>query len=462
MKSVILDLHKQLKEGKTTPAKLVENAKALVNKYAFANSVITPIFDAKDAKFNEKNLLSCIPYSLKDNICTKGIKTTGGSKFLKDYVPPYSATVYELLQDTGAILLSKDALDEFGLGGTGTNCFTGPCCNPFDKTRLVGGSTTGGAINVAIGASAFALGTDTGDSVRCPASNMGLVGFKPTYGAISRYGVMPFSPSHDTVGVITKYVADAAIVAQHTFKHDPKDLTSTNLIKDVKFENLKPLKRIRFVVIRNLLNVLDKKQIAKFEKLLEKLKKQGHIIVEVDCDQKFISGDIAANTHKVLSYINAVSNLMNLQGFTFGNKNGDDLDYKASLTKLRTEGFCREVKRRLTIGQYFLNHPKWEEIYHAAGVFRHAYQAETERILAQGDCLLMPTLSESAGASDSVTLYDLWLILSNETGIPEITIPYGQTEKMQWGVSILTNLYQDMKALNIALTVEEIIGGQYE
>lgn len=464
MKSVILDLHEQLKSGKTTPEQLVANAKAIAQKYAFTNSIITPVFKASDVAFNPDNLLSCIPYSLKDNISTEGIVTTGGSKFLSNYIPPYNASVYGLLKINGASLVSKDALDEFGLGGTGTHCFTGPVCNPWDKTRRTGGSSSGSVVNVATGISTFAIATDTGDSIRRPASLVGVVGYKPTYGAISRYGVLPYAPSFDHVGIISKYVADAVIVAQTLIKHDPKDYTSTTRIKDVKLENLREQKNIKFVVIPNLLKMVNQEKQNLFKQLLEKLKAAGHTIVEAELDKKVL--DSLAFAYKVLTYSEAYSCYSNLQGVTFGKNDGTEQDdYEQTLIKSRTNNIGNEVKRRFVIGTFLTSKQNMAEITLAARCIRHMAQEAQLNLLKQGDCVLMPTLMTPAQLMDDFSKesnYDDWLMLDNFSGTPSITIPYTKINNLPSGISLSCDIYQDMKLLNIAYTLEKIIGGNHE
>jgi len=395
MKSLILDIHKQLKENKITPAELVVKAKNTADKFSFTNSIITPIFSADGYKFDENNLLSCIPYSLKDNVTTEGIKTTGGSKFLSNYIPPFNATVYQILKDNGAILLSKDNLDEFGLGGTGTFSAYGIVHNPLDTNKITGGSSSGSAANVASGVSTFAIGSDTGDSVRRPASLCGIVGYKPTYGAISRYGVLPYCPSLDHVGILAKYVADATIVASALIKPDSKDFTSTNLIKDVKLENLKEQKHIKFVVMKNLLDLLGKEKVNKFNELLEQLKEAGHEIVYVDYDINLLKA--LPFCYKVISYVEGYSCYSSFQGLTFGNNvAADSDDYDTTVNKNRTVGIGKEVKRRFILGAYLSTKENYDANMLAARKYRRLILDAELAMLKQGDVILMPTTSTVA------------------------------------------------------------------
>lgn len=464
MKSVILDLHEQLKTNKVTPQQLVDKAKVLADQYKFTNSIITPIFKVSDVAFDKDNLLSCIPYSLKDNVSTQGIKTTAGSKFLNDYIPPYNATVYGILKVNGASLIAKDAMDEYGLGGSGTHCYTGFVKNPLDENRITGGSSSGSVANVASGISAFAIGTDTGDSIRRPASFVGVVGYKPTYGAISRYGVLPYAPSFDHVGIISKYVADATIVASYVIKHDPKDYTSCTTIKDVKLENLKPLSGIKFVVMTNLIKLLEPQQQNLFNELLNKLKAAGHTIVEATLDENVLTS--IAFAYKALTYTEGYSCYSNLQGITFGKNAGSEQDdYVTSLIKSRTEGIGDEVKRRFVIGAFLTTKENYQSITLAARSIRHMVQDVQLNLLKQGDCILMPTVSGVARTFHDRTVgsnYDDWLMMDNFSGTPGITIPFTKIDNMPWGLTITADVYQDMKLLKIAYTLEQLIGGDHE
>lgn len=465
MKSVILDLHEQLKSGKVTPQQLVDNAKALADKYAFTNSIITPIFKVSDVPFDKDNLLSCIPYSLKDNISTQGIRTTAGSKFLENYIPPFNATVYGILKVNGASLIAKDSMDEFGLGGTGVHCYTGFVKNPLDEKRITGGSSSGSVANVAAGISPFAIATDTGDSIRRPASFVGVVGYKPTYGAISRYGVLPYAPSFDHVGIVTKYVTDAVIVASYLIKHDPKDYTSCTSIKNVKLENLKPMNAIKFVVLKNMIDMLEKPQQDLFNGLIDKLKAAGHIIVEQNINLDVLKA--TAFAYKALTFTEAYSCYSNLQGITFGRNAGLETDdYFTSLVKSRTEGIGNEVKRRFVIGAFLTTKENYQNITLAAHGIRHMVQDVQLSLLQQGDCILMPTANGIARTFDnrtgSSTDYDDWLMMDNFSGTPSITIPFAKIDNMPWGLTISADVYQDMKLLNIAHELENIIGGSHE
>jgi len=467
MRSLIIDLHEQLKAGKVTPQQLADNAKALWEKNKDLNTVITPVFKVTNSKFDPNNLLSCIPYSLKDNVSTKGILTTGGSKFLSNYVPPFSATCYELLQQSGANLMCKDSMDEFGLGGTGTYCFTGLVKNPNDPTKITGGSSSGSVSNVKLGISAFALGTDTGDSIRRPASLVGVVGYKPTYGAISRYGVLPYAPSMDHVGIIANYVADVCIVASQLIKQDDKDQTSTNLINDVKLENLKTKTRIKFVVYSSLLERCEKEYREAFLKLIEKIKAHGHQVIIYDYPLSNFNEIIKA--YRIITYMEGYSCYSNLTGITFGNDLSNDKDsYEATLTKNRTEGLGWETKRRFVLGAYLTRHDMFEKNMRDSRELRKLICTWTNEVYQNvGDCVIMPTVHGKTPGFDypfCPSGYSDWLMSSNFAGTPSITVPFTKINGMPYGCTLSMNLYKDMELLRAAYTVEEIIheGGDHE
>lgn len=261
MRSLILDLHRKLFNNEISPKKLVSQSLRKAKKFKYTNFLLAKTDTSAKAfasNFNKteisRSYLSCIPYVLKDNVSTQGILTTGGSAFLKNYVPPYDATVYSLLNRANAVLIGKANMDEFGLGGTGSFSAYGVVCHPFNKKRIAGGSSSGSAVAVASGVVPFAIGTDTGDSIRRPASFCGVVGYKPTYGLISRYGVFPYAPSLDHVGTFTTTVADAAIVADALISYDEKDFSSTKFDKKLFDSLLAPVREVRIGYPQNIEN----------------------------------------------------------------------------------------------------------------------------------------------------------------------------------------------------------------
>lgn len=291
MKSNILDLHKKLVDKSITAKDLLIESRAKNKEMYDTNSVVNAIYDyaiekADSIVVNENDLLAGIPYVLKDNIVTKGLITTAGSKFLLSFIPPYDSTIHTILSNQNALLVSKANMDEFGMGGTGTysGVRDGIVKNGFNPEYTTGGSSSGSANLVAKGIVPFSLGTDTGDSIRRPASLMGVVGYKPTYGLISRYGVIPYAPSFDTVGFFTQYVADCAILGSKLFALDNKDYTCQELDhSDALFTNLAVKEQISFGVIKGLEEKLNGEIKDLYLACLEKVKSK-YQIVEIDID----------------------------------------------------------------------------------------------------------------------------------------------------------------------------------
>ena len=459
MKSNILDIHNKLKTKEISPIDLVNNAKSIWIKNKSLNSIITPIFPTNLPQFDKDNLLSCILYSLKDNICTKNILTTGGSKFLSTYIPPYDATCYELLQKAKATLISKDSLDEFGLGGVGHYCFTGIVKNPCDPTKITGGSSSGSAVNVKLKMSTFALATDTGDSIRRPASLVGIVGYKPSYGVISRYGVYPYAPSLDHVGILTNYVADCCIVASYLNKKDPKDMTSLELTNSINLQKLQTKNKIKFIVFEKLLSLLDPQYLNEFNKLLNLLRTNGHEI----CLCKNLSPINEINKiYKILSYMEAYSCYSCLTGLNYGLNVSDDKDnYEQTILKNRSAGFGNEAKKRFTIGAYLTRPDKFIDNVQGAYAIKNKIIAwENALYQNNGDCILMPSVQGPTPSHQqpfAKNNYDDWLTIANFTGSPSITIPFTNINKMPYGITITTKKYDDMNCLNYAYTVEELL-----
>lgn len=478
MKSEILSLHGKLINNEIAINELINQSKLKYQKNISNNDVITPTYESaiEQAKEyqelisqNHNNLLFGIPYTLKDNISTSNIKTTGGSKFLDNYFPPFDATVFTLLKKANGILVSKTNCDEFGMGGTGLSSGYGYVHNVFNHQRIVGGSSSGGANQVANGVVSFAITSDTGDSIRRPASFVGEVGFKPTYGSISRYGVFPYAPSLDCVGINAKTVSDCAIVAQNVVKFDDKDSTSIHVKENEFFNNLTTLKNIHINVISGIDAYLNKEVIDAYHKAIDILKRNGCIIKEVNIAQDILA--IILPTYMTISYGESSSCYANLTGINFGLNVGGN-SYQEMILKNRSKGIGKEVIRRLVIGELLTN----KENFHS--IFMHAKRVRTllintyNELIKDGDCLLLPGASSIAPLIEDVinkkfktTYADDLLTLANFAGAPSITIPFTKINDMPFGLNINCLAFQDQKALNIAYSLESIFennGGENE
>ena len=467
----IEELHEMLISGKITSEELVKESIKLSHevqeKY---NAFVTILDNAKGKEVND-NLLSGIPFGIKDNYSTKGILSTGSSNTLKDYVPFFDATAVAKLYDCGAVPVNKTALDEFGMGGTGTTCHTGVVKNPWDKTRMCAGSSAGSACAVAAGVYPYALGSDTGDSIRKPAAYCGIVGYKPTYGMISRYGLFPFASSLDTCGVLTRNVKDAAIVVDAMKGIDKNDLTSwdsshINLYKDltseVKGKKLFYIKEL--VEEKNYTNITPefKKHLDIFKETLKKCEELGMNVTGVSIDQKLLNA--LPSVYVVLSCAEATSNMSNLTGFIFGPR-GDGDNYIQMMKDYRTKGFSSLIKRRFIIGSYVLQKENQERYFLNAQRVRRLIVDKMKEFYNEFDAMIMPVgvgvakhLDNSLDILDeSTSVLDEFLQVGNFGGFPSITIPDGFIDNLPVGVNITGNCFDDQNVLNIAYALEGVM-----
>jgi len=468
MNKTIEELHKLLIEGKVTSEELVKESLELSHKIQDKyNAFVTIIDDAKPKEVTD-NLLSGIPYGIKDNYSTKGILSTGSSNTLKDYIPFFTATSIENLNKVGAVPVNKTVLDEFGMGGTGTTGHTGVVKNPWDTTRMCAGSSAGSAAAVAAGVYPYATGSDTGDSIRKPAAYCGIVGYKPTYGMISRYGLFPFASSLDHCGVLTRSVKDAAIVVDNMKGIDPKDMTSwdssnMNLYKSID-GNVKGLK---LCYIKELCNIEMyqnasselKEHLENFKKSLDLCKELGMEVEEVSVDKKLL--DALASVYVVISCAEATSNMSNLTGLIFGPR-GEGNNYIEMMKDYRTKNFSSLIKRRFVIGSYVLQSENKDRYFHNAQKVRRLLVDTWKNLFKEYDAVILPVgsgpakhLDNSKNILDNDTvLLEEHLQIGNFGGFPSITIPNGFIDNLPVALNITGNCYEDIKVLNIAYALE--------
>lgn len=476
MKSVILTLQEQIKKKEVTKEEvLYQSLKDTHENHEKCNSFVT-ILD--DACLNEKEgMLEGIPYALKDNFSTKVILTTGSSNTLKNYVPVYDATVYEKLKNAGATLVGKTVMDEFGLGATGTTGHTGVVKNPFDITRQAGGSSAGSACVVASGAVPFAIGSDTGDSVRKPAAYCGIVGYKPTYGMISRYGLFPFASSLDHVGVLSRNVMDAAIVTDAIKGLDERDMTTfdsseihlTKALQNMNLEGKKLFYIKEIADINFYENPSDelKKTLSLFQETLENAKKSGFEVFEESMDEALLSA--IPSTYTCISCAEATSNLSNLTGIIFGPR-GESKDVTEMMKEHRTNGFSPLIKRRLIIGSYVLQKENQEKYFLNASRVRHLIVEKMNAFFEKYDALILPCSSGGAKPlegeqnviSKSSAVLENHMVIGNFGGFPSITIPNGLVNGLPVGINLTSKIKNDAELLTIAAKLEEILDIHYE
>lgn len=484
MDKTIEELHDLLINKKVTSKELVEEAlKKSHEVEASCNAFVTILDDAKEAEVTD-DLLSGIPFGVKDNYSTKDILTTGSSNTLKDYVPFFDATAVRKLKEHGAIAVNKTALDEFGMGGTGTTAHTGVIRNPWDLDRMCAGSSSGSAAAVAAGVYPYALGSDTGDSIRKPAAFCGIVGYKPTYGMISRYGLFPFASSLDHCGVLTRSVKDAAIVVDAMKGIDELDMTSwdskdINLYKSID-GNVKGKKLFYIKEIVDLENYPDatdelKKHLEIYHQALDKLRDLGVSIEGVSIEKNILNA--LPSVYVCLSCAEATSNMSNLTGIIFGPRGKGD-NVMDMMKDHRTKGFSPLIKRRFVIGSFILQKENQERYFLNAARLRRIIVDKMKDLFKKYDALILPVSTGVApyidGSKDELTkdntaLLEEHLQIGNFGGFPSITIPDGFINSLPVGINITGNCYDDANVLNIAYALESqmnyknmIAGGRHE
>lgn len=477
-------LHDLLKKGEVTSKDLIEESlKKSHELQKTCNAFVTIMDNAKPEKVTD-DLLSGIPYGIKDNYSTKDILSTGSSNTLKDYVPFFDATAVANLKRHGAVAVNKTALDEFGMGGTGTTAHTGIIRNPWDPSRMCAGSSSGSAAAVAAGVYPYALGSDTGDSIRKPAAFCGIVGYKPTYGMISRYGLFPFASSLDHCGVLTRNVKDAAIVVdamKGIDKYDQTSWDSSNIhLYDSIDGNVQGKKLFYIKEITDINNYPDasdelKKHLELFNESVKKLQSLGAQVTEISFDKELLKA--IPSVYVCLSCAEATSNMSNLTGIIFGPR-GKGSNVMDMMKDHRTHGFSPLIKRRFVIGSYILQKENQERYFVNAQRVRRLIVDKMKALFKVYDALILPVStgvapyidgSKDELNSDNTAILEEHLQIGNFGGFPSITIPNGFIDNLPVGINITGNCYDDANVLNIAYALEKtmpykdmIAGGKHE
>ncbi len=465
---LIDEIRDNLDNGNVTSDGLFNEATMKAEKYQEDYNSFVSILNKKE-EMDGNSILRGIPYALKDNISTKGILTTASSNLLKDYIPLYDATVYKKLKEAGAVLMGKTVLDELAMGGTGTTGHTGIVKNPWDKTRMIGGSSAGSASSVALGIVPFAIGSDTGDSIRKPAAYGGVVGYKPTYGRISRYGLFSFASSLDCVGVFSRSVKDTAYVMDVIKGYDKKDMTSLpdenisyidNLNNDVRGKKLFYIKEAMEIDNGNteLKAIMDN-----FKCVIDKCRELGIEVEEVSFRKDLL--EAIYPSYMCISCAEATSNNSNLTGIPFGSRI-DGSSIEDIMMKTRTEGFSELIKRRFVLGSYILQKENQEKLFLNAGRVRRLIVDGINELFKEYDGIIMPTTGDIAPLFDKASdkLSDEYLILGNHLvignfgGFPSISIPSGFVNNMPVSVNITGRAKEDSLVLNLANKIEEVLG----
>ena len=418
--------------------------------------------DALRASGAELPPLAGVPLAIKDNLCTKGIATTCSSRMLEGFVPPYESTVTQRLWDAGAVLLGKTNLDEFAMGSSTETSAFGPSRNPWNPEKVPGGSSGGSAAAVAAGECVASLGSDTGGSIRQPAAFCGVVGLKPTYGRVSRYGLVAFASSLDQVGPFTTSVADAAELLQVIAGEDPRDSTCLKApVPDYRAALEQPVKGLRVGIVRECFEAegLDPQVKASVIAAAQQLQALGCELVDVSCP-RFNDG-IA--TYYVIAPSEASANLARYDGVKYGYRTADAATLAEMTARSRSEGFGDEVKRRILIGTYALSAGYVDAYYKKAQQVRTLIRRDFDRAFEAVDVLLTPTSPTTAfgfGAhsDDPLAMYlaDLLTIPANMAGLPAISLPCGFDQAgLPIGLQLITGVLQEERLLQVSWHYEQ-------
>jgi aspartyl-tRNA(Asn)/glutamyl-tRNA(Gln) amidotransferase subunit A len=401
-----------------------------------------------------------IPILVKDNIQVKGWSVTGASRILQGYVAPYNATVVENMLGAGFAPMGRANMDEFAMGSTTESSFYGPTLNPHDRSRVPGGSSGGSAAAVAAGIAIAALGSDTGGSIRQPAAYCGVVGFKPTYGRVSRFGLASYASSLDQIGPITRNVEDAAILYDAIKGHAPKDSTSADFKKEPIYGSIDPDRKLTIAVIDNYIEEAGDDVRKAHESAVRALEEEGHTIVhKTMSNTKY---DIA--TYYIVATAEAATNLARYDGIRYGRRceepeNLEDLYYRS-----RSEGFGDEVKRRILLGNFVLSSGYYDAYYLKAQKVRHLIRKEFERVFDEADLILSPvapSVAPKLGAlEDPLEMYksDMYTIAINLAGLPAITLPVmDNADGMPIGLQLIGSAFDEKSLFDGAASLERAV-----
>jgi aspartyl-tRNA(Asn)/glutamyl-tRNA(Gln) amidotransferase subunit A len=416
-----------------------------------------------DASSDRSTLpLAGVPVALKDNLCTRGIPTTASSRILEGYLPPYSATVVERLEAAGAVVVGKTNCDEFAMGSSTENSAFGPTRNPWALDRIPGGSSGGSAVAVAARMVPLAFGSDTGGSIRQRAALTGVVGFKPSYGRVSRFGLLAFASSLDQIGPFATTVADAALAMRVIAGHDPRDATSSTLpVPDFEAALAGDVREVRIGVPRSLVaEGVEPDVLSAFDRSLEVLRDLGANLVDVDLPHHAL----AIPVYYIVANAEASSNLARYDGVRYGFRAASQDGLTEMYDRTRGTGFGREVKRRIMLGTYVLSAGYYDAYYLKAQQVRTLIRREYDRAFERVDVIAMPPSPTSAFAigertEDPIRMYlaDVFTVAANLAGVPAVTVPCGFTsDRLPVGVQFTGRPMDDATVLRVADAYERV------
>lgn len=458
------DVQEALFAGKITLEQLVQSYlqriedKKSINAFVevFAEEALEQarILDAKHKSGAKMGSLFGMVLGIKDNICYKNHAVSASSKILQNYTSPFSATAVERLLEEDVIIIGRLSCDEFAMGSSNEKSFYGAVKNPLDETRVPGGSSGGSAAAVAAHLCLASLGSDTGGSIRQPASFCGNVGFKPTYGRISRYGLLAYGSSFDQIGPIAHSVEDAELLYLVMAGKDKMDSTSSS--KELSKADYSTGKKFKLAIFDTVINnpALQPEVKQSFDTLIEKLKSEGH---QIDVVQ-FPYLDYLVPTYYVLTTAEASSNLSRYDGIHFGYRSPNATDLESTYLLSRSEGFGKEVKRRIMLGTFVLSSGYYDAYYTKAQKVRNIITSSMKSLLSEYDFVLSPTTPGTAfkfgeKSLDPVSMYleDIFTVLANIVGMPAISIPFGQDQNaMPIGMQFMANQFKDHTLFEVA------------
>ncbi len=401
-----------------------------------------------------------VPILIKDNINVKGWSVTCSSKILQGYKSPYNASVIEKMLDKNLSPFGRANMDEFAMGSSTETSYYGRTLNPHDHTKVPGGSSGGSAAAVGGGLAVAALGSDTGGSIRQPAAFCGCVGFKPTYGRVSRYGLVAFSSSLDQIGPLTQNVEDASLLYDIIAGHDSKDSTSANIESKPTAPNLNPNRKLKIATLDGFIKDATPDIQKNYEDTKKALKSAGHELIT----KEMMGSEFAVATYYIVATAEASSNLARFDGVRYGNR-ANSSNLKEMYENTRSEGFGDEVKRRILLGTFVLSSGYYDAYYIKAQKVRHLIKNEYDKIFKEADLILSPVTPTTAFEFDSkkspleMYLSDIYTIATNLAGLPAISIPTGRDGSgLPIGMQLIGRDFDEQTLLDGALSLEREIG----
>lgn len=468
----ITDLSDMLRKRQCSAMEILTDVRSMISNKKHLNAYITLSDGAENAALSadrafsvnsDQPILMGIPIAVKDNISTKGLLTTCGSRMLSNYVPFYDATVIAKLKQSGAVITGKTNMDEFAMGCSSETSIYGSVRNPVDPDFSAGGSSGGSAAAVASGQAIAALGSDTGGSVRQPASFCGVVGFKPTYGTVSRYGLIAFASSLDQIGPITKNVSDAAVLYNAICGKDSRDATSS-VCNTVTLPFVPSMKGLRVGVLSELMSVSISDEVKySFSSAVTEMEKAGAIVKEISVP----SLKYAVSAYYIISSAEAASNLGRFDGVRYGYRSENCRSLQEMYEKTRSEGFGAEVKRRILLGNFVLSAGYYDSYYKRAVYTVGQLKREMTEAFSDVDVIVSPVYPENAFQLDNVRtkreqyIADICTVPASLTGCPAISVPFGNSsDGLPVGIQFMAERFNDQLLLSSAYAFEKMIGGR--